>query len=166
MSTPAIIRDYQPEDQHAVDAVVRAAWQELAALMPGWSGLASRLGALTEKAAESEVIVAEIDERVVGAVGYVGPHRPKPDFFNPGWPIVRLLSVDPSARGRGLGGQLLEECIARARRDGASCLALHTTTLMAAAQGLYKNSGFELLRQLPDMYGAPYVLMTKKLQTP
>lgn len=159
------IRDFRPEERDAVDGVVRAAWQELAVLMPGWSGLASRLGALTEKAADSEVIVAEIGDRVVGAVGYVGPQHPKPDFFDSSWPIVRLLSVDPAERGKGIGGRLLEECVARARRDGAACLALHTTTLMAAAHGLYKSSGFEVLRKLPDMYGAPYVLMIKNLQT-
>jgi len=157
------IRNFRPEERDVVDDVVRAAWQELAAVMPGWSELSTRLGALTGKAAESEVIVAEVDGRVVGAVGYVGAQHPRPDFFDPAWPIVRLLSVAPTERGKGIGGRLLEECIARARRDGATCLALHTTTLMAAAQGLYASSGFASLRGLPDMYGAPYVLMIKNL---
>jgi GNAT superfamily N-acetyltransferase len=159
------IRNFRPEDRDAVDGVVRAAWQELSTLMPGWSGLESRLVALTEKAAESEVIVAEVDGRLVGAVGYVGPQHPKPDFFDPSWPIVRLLSVAPTERGQGIGSRLLEECIARAQRDGATCLALHTTTLTSAAQALYKSSGFGLFRTLPDMYGAPYVLMLKDLST-
>ena len=160
------IRDYRPDDREAVDSLVQAAWQELSLLMPGWSALAGRLGALTEKAAESEVIVAELDGQLVGAAGYVGAHRPKPDFFDPAWPIVRLMSVPPAHRGKGIGYRLLEECTARARRDGASHLALHTTPLMAAGQQLYTRSGFAQLRQLPEMYGVPYILMTKSLSPP
>ena len=157
------IRDYRPADRERVDSLVRAAWQELAIVMPGWSALEGRLGALTEKAAESEVIVAELEGELVGAAGYVGAHRPKPDFFDPAWPIVRLMSVSPAQRGKGIGYRLLEECMVRARRDGASQLALHTTPLMAAGQQLYIRSGFAQVRQLPDMYGVPYILMTKNL---
>lgn len=76
-----------------VDQVVRDAWIELATAMPGWNELAPRLGALTANAALSEVLVAELNGEIVGAAGYVGPNQPKPDFFAPEWPIVRLMSV-------------------------------------------------------------------------
>jgi GNAT superfamily N-acetyltransferase len=158
-----IIRDFRPEDRERVDGVVRAAWRELSALLPGWSELEARLGALTAKAAESEVIVAETETGIAGAAGYVGARQPKPDFFDPAWPVIRLMSVIPSARGKGVGWRLLDECVARARRDGAEKLALHTTPLMAAAQRLYVRAGFRRLRPLPDMFGAPYMLMVKDL---
>lgn len=157
------IRAYCSEDTAAVDAVVREAWLELAPLMPGWAELAPRLNALTQKADDSEVLVAERGGRLLGAVGYVGAHQAKPDFFQPDWPIVRLLSVAPVGRGRGVGQRLIDECIARARRDGAPALALHTTPVMKAAQALYARSGFVVHRTLPDMYGVPYVLMIKDL---
>ena len=131
--------------------------------MPGWTELAPRLNALTQKSDDSEVLVAERGGRMLGAVGYVAAHQAKPDFFAPDWPIVRLLSVAPIGRGRGVGQRLLDECVARARRDGAPALALHTTPVMRAAQGLYARSGFVVQRTLPDMYGVPYVLMTKDL---
>jgi ribosomal protein S18 acetylase RimI-like enzyme len=159
-----LIRDFQDKDRHAVDSVVLAAWQELSTLMPGWPELVTQLGALTRRAAESEVIVAELDGQIVGAVGYVGPNQPKPDIFEPHWPIVRLLSVAPEGRAKGLGSRLLAECVARAVRDGAECLALHTTPVMAAAQRLYQREGFEVLRQLPDRFGVPYVLMRRNLK--
>jgi ribosomal protein S18 acetylase RimI-like enzyme len=119
---------------------------------------------LTEKAVDSEVIVAHAGGELLGAVGYVGAHQERPDFFEAGWPIVRFMSVLPAARGCGVGQRLLDECLVRAERDRAPCLALHTSTLMASAQRLYRQAGFEVLRPLPDMYGAPFVLMVKPLQ--
>ena len=157
------IREFRPQDVEAVDALVRESWLDLAPLMPGWHELAPRLNALTQKADDSEVLVAERGGRLLGAVGYVGARQAKPDFFPADWPIVRLLSVAPIGRGRGVGQRLLDECIARARRDGAPTLALHTSPVMKAAQSLYAKSGFVVHRTLPDMYGVPYLLLVKKL---
>lgn len=157
------LRDYQPQDTATVNQVVAEAWQELASVLPGWPQLASRLSTLTDKAHDSEVILAELDGQPVGAVGYVGPGQAKQDFFDPQWPVVRFLSVTPTGRGHGVGQRLLDECIARARRDKAPLLALHTTPLMAAAQKLYMRSGFHVQRALPDMFGAPFMLMVKPL---
>jgi hypothetical protein len=50
----------------------------------------------------ADVQRAELGGRLVRAVGYVGPGQPKREFFNPEWPIVRLLSVLPSCRGLGI----------------------------------------------------------------
>jgi len=156
-------RKYAQNDRPAVDKVVHDAWIELAPLTPGWDRLAPRLGALTENASYTEIVVAELDGEIIGAVGYVGPHRPKPDFFAPEWPMVRFLSVAPTARGHGVGQALLDECIRRAERDKTGVIALHTTPVMEAAQYLYRRAGFKVIRHLPDMYGVPYVLMTKEL---
>jgi len=158
------VRKYAQTDKPAVDQVVRDAWIELASVMPGWDQLAPRLVALTENAGYTEIVVAELDGDIVGAVGYVGPHRPKPDFFAPEWPMVRFMSVAPKARGHGVGRALLNECIRRAERDNTGLIALHTTPVMAAAQSLYRRAGFEVIRHLADMFGVPYVLMTKELQ--
>ena len=157
------IRNFHPNERDAVDAVVRGAWAELIDLMPQGDQLAARLGSLTEHADQSEVIVAELNGQIVGTVGYVGAHQPKPDFFQPDWPMVRMLSVAPGHRGLGLGKQLLEECIARAKRDDAPVLALHTTAVMKAAQRLYFELGFEQIKELPLLFGVPCALYTKAL---
>jgi GNAT superfamily N-acetyltransferase len=159
------VRNYLQTDQPAVDQVVRDAWIELAATMPGWDELAPRLGALTANADRSEILVAELDGEIVGAAGYVAPHQPKPDFFPPEWPMVRFMSVVPKARGHGVGRALLDECINRAERDNTTLIALHTTPVMEAAQHLYRRAGFEVVRHLPNMFGVPFVLMTRVLQT-
>lgn len=158
------IRRYAHADKLAVDQVVLDAWIELAPVTPEWDQLAPRLTALTEHASYTEIAVAELGGDIVGAVGYVGPYRPKPEFFAPEWPMIRFLSVVPKARGNGLGQALLNECIRCAKRDNTELIALHTTPVMEAAQQLYRRAGFEVVRHLPDMYGVPYVLMTKELQ--
>ncbi|WP_081933841.1 GNAT family N-acetyltransferase [Massilia sp. 9096] len=157
------IRCYRETDKLAVDQVVRDAWIELASVMSGWDELAPRLGALTANANDVEIMVAELNDKIVGTVGYVAPNKPKPDFFAPEWPMIRFMSVLPAGRGHGVGQVLLDECIQRARRDNAQLIALHTTPVMEAAQHLYRRAGFEMVRHLPDMFGVPYVLMTKPL---
>lgn len=158
------VRSFVAGDKGAVDQVVRDAWIELASAMPQWDELAPRLGGLTAAADQCEILVAELAGAIVGAVGYVGPHQPKPGFFAPEWPMVRFMSVVPTARGQGVGSALLNACIGRAERDQSPLIALHTTPVMKAAQHLYRRSGFEVLRALPDMQGVPYVLMTRKIQ--
>jgi len=55
--------------------------------------------------------------------------------------VVRL-AVLPAARGLGIGGALIEECLRRARESGATTLALHTTEWMTVARAMYERMGF------------------------
>ncbi|MGY4623662.1 ribosomal protein S18 acetylase RimI-like enzyme [Bradyrhizobium sp. USDA 4486] len=89
-----------------------------------------------------EIIVAEDGGRIVGAVAYIGPKATKPAFFDPAWPVIRMLVVDPAARGKGVGRQLTEECLRRAERDQAGVIALHTTPIMTVALPMYLRMGF------------------------
>jgi len=66
-------------------------------------------------------------------------------------PELRLLAVAHEARGRGVGRALVEECIRRARRDGAQSLGLHTSKSMTVAMDLYKRIGFERAPELDFM---------------
>ena len=59
-----------------------------------------------------------------------------------GVPEVRMLAVSPSARGLGIGEQLVKECMRRARDAGADQLGLHTSASMRAAIALYERMGF------------------------
>jgi len=58
---------------------------------------------------------------------------------------LRLLLIEPHARGAGLGKRLVEECIAFARRAGYRKLVLWTHSNLTAARAIYQKLGFRLV---------------------
>jgi len=71
---------------------------------------------------------------------------------------IRLLLVDPKARGLGLGARLVDECVRFARRAGYEKITLWTHSVLTAARHIYEQAGFKLTRtERHNSWGKPVV---------
>ena len=152
-----LIRPFAPSDKDAVNAVALAAFAQYEKVYSDWDALSRGIGSMADLSASSELLVAEVEGAIAGAVAYVAPHAaPRPEFFEIDWPIIRMLVVDPAERGKGIGRELTLRCIDLARRDSAKVISLHTSPVMAVALSMYLKLGFKLERGVPDRLGVPY----------
>lgn len=81
--------------------------------------------------------IAELNGENVGCIMLVKDEEP-------GVARIRLLIVDPKARGLGLGARLTDECVAFARAAGYKKITLWTHSILIAARHCYEKAGFTL----------------------
>jgi len=62
---------------------------------------------------------------------------------------LRLLIIDPRARGLGLGKRLVEECLRFAKDAGYTSMTLWTQSILTAARAIYHRAGFRLVAEEP-----------------
>jgi N-acetylglutamate synthase-like GNAT family acetyltransferase len=153
MQSPCILRSHRPGD---IGWVIQAHgllyWREY-----GWD---ERFEALVADVAAQFIHtfdpamercwIAERDGVTVGSVFLV---RKSADVAK-----LRLLIVDPSARGTGLGKRLVAACIAFARSCGYRTITLWTQQNLVAARHIYAQSGFVCVASEPHAeFGVPLV---------
>ncbi len=102
--------------------------------------------------------IARLGERKVGSVMLVR---------EPGWEAtarLRLLLVQPDARGLGVGRLLVEECSRFAREAGYRRIVLWTNAGLLAARRLYEREGYRLVREeREDLFGVQFTGQTWEL---
>jgi DNA-binding MarR family transcriptional regulator/GNAT superfamily N-acetyltransferase len=111
----------------------------------GWDAtfevLVARLVADFAESGRGEAWIAEVDGEPAGCVFCV-PEDERTAR-------LRLLLVEPWARGLGIGGRLVEECVRYARRSGHEELVLWTNDVLVAARRIYQRAGFERVEAEP-----------------
>ena len=140
--TPYLLRLHQPGDmgwivhRQAILYAEEYGWDET------YEALASEIVAQFIKSYDPKrehAWVAEKDGKRVGAV-FVAKQSDE-------IAKLRLLHVEPEARGLGIGKRLVEECVRFGRQAGYQKMTLWTQSILHAARHIYKQAGFHVVNE-------------------
>lgn len=145
------IRNARPGDFEAIRVIAAAANEEFRSPMGDtlYAGYLANVLDVEHRAWDAIVLVAEHGTAIVGTITLYRDINDEgmPARFAAGTAGIRATAVSPTVRGRGIGSELVDAAIARARSFGVSAIALHTAGCMGAAMRLYERHGF---RRAPD----------------
>lgn len=152
---PILLRPHRPGDvgwivhRHAVLYTQEYGWN--AGFETLVAGIAARFLAEFDPAREI-CLIAELGDAMAGSVmaGSVMVVRDSDEVAR-----LRLLLVEPDARGHGIGRRLVEESIRFARGAGYRTLTLWTNDVLTAARRIYENAGFRLVAEEPHSRFGP-----------
>lgn len=151
------IRDVQREEHQALGALMVAAYAQLEGFpgpadQPRYYEMLANIGEFTLRHATRVLVAASPGDELMGGVVYFGDMS---QYGSGGTATleknasgIRLLGVDPQARGRGVGRALSLACIELACERAHQFVVLHTTRPMRAAWRLYETLGFQ---RAPDL---------------
>ena len=134
-----------PADAARVRALIEE-YVDWLALDLAFQGLAHELDHLDTVygAPDGFVLLATVDGEAAGCVAC--------KRYGEGVGEVKRLYVRPAFRGRGLGFQLLDSLLQRARRNGTQCVLLDAVPQTIDAQRMYLRMGFQ---EVPTYYASP-----------
>jgi ribosomal protein S18 acetylase RimI-like enzyme len=137
-----IIRPATEADLDKVSALTVEAYVEDGLMEPD-APYMDRLADAKSRFVDGGLLVAEVDGAVVGAVTFVVHGSSYAELCSEGEAEFRMLAVAPTARGRGVGEALVQECIASAYHHDCSVLRLATQEARSAARHVYERLGFQ-----------------------
>ena len=146
---PVLLRAHRPGDMGWVIARHGALYADEYAWDAGFEAMVARIAAdfLERFDAKREACwIAERDGANVGSVFLVQARDETTHAAIDGVAQLRMLLVEPSARGLGLGERLVDECQRFARRAGYRKITLWTNAILLAARGIYAKQGYVLAK--------------------
>jgi ribosomal protein S18 acetylase RimI-like enzyme len=127
----------------------------VAAYAPFLDGDAEYLAVLRDaagRAAAAELLVAAEGDALLGTVTFVPDGGPLGEIATPDEAEFRMLAVDPAARGRGIGTELLRRVLEESRSRGRAGVVCSSLPEMRAAHRVYERLGF---RRAPQRDWSP-----------
>jgi DNA-binding MarR family transcriptional regulator/GNAT superfamily N-acetyltransferase len=141
---PYVLRPHQPGDmgwiihRHGVLYAREYGWDET------FEALVAEIAAKFIRNLDPKRERCWVAEREGGIVGSVFLVRKSETAAQ-----LRLMYVEPDARGLGIGSRLVEECVRFGRRVGYRKIVLWTNSVLVAARHIYQKAGFRLVRSEP-----------------
>ncbi len=163
MCPDLIIRDLQPAEQAPLGRLLVQEYAQLPGFprpqeQPEYYRLLADVAQLARRPATRVLVAVTAAGDLLGGVVYIGDMA---QYGSGGTAPqerrasgIRLLVVDPAARGRGVGRVLTQSCLDLARSEGQAQVILHTTEAMQVAWGLYLRMGFLRSPDLDFQQGA------------
>jgi len=155
------LREWCPEDLPVVVAREGAVYREQFAYTDEFEELVAKIAydfAENFDATRERAWIAEIDGAHAGHI-FLVQHPQIADTAK-----LRLLMVEPKARGLGLGQRLVAECVAFAREIGYRRVLLWTQSHLTSAIKIYEAAGFELVsEEAHHSFGKDLVAQTWEL---
>jgi GNAT superfamily N-acetyltransferase len=141
----AIVRAAGLREQAVVTDLLLRANRDYRKVLPTrlYDAYTRDLRALAADWTDKDFLIAESDGALLGTVVFYRDASVQGHSLPREWAGLRALSVDPEARGRGIGRQLAEACVLRAWRMGRQFLALHSAEFQEIARKLYLTMGFQ-----------------------
>jgi DNA-binding MarR family transcriptional regulator/GNAT superfamily N-acetyltransferase len=152
VAAPYLLRPHRPGDMGWVVARHGAIYAQEYRWDMRFEALVARIAAdFIERfdPAREACWIAERDGQNVGCVFLVQARDEATHAPVPGTAQLRMLLVEPTARGLGLGQRLVAECERFARMAGYARIMLWTNSLLTAARNIYQRGGYTLTASEP-----------------
>ena len=141
MNTP-IIRLIEKKDNPQIAKVIRSVLEDFNVPKVGTAYADVSLDSMFENYQKPKTVyfVVEENDRIIGGAGVA-----QLDNFDGNVCELQKMYFLSEARGKGIGAQMMEFCLAKAREFGFEKCYLETMEYMTRAQKLYKQTGFEYI---------------------